>query len=275
MTLSAGTREKWIPVLAAVGAACLAMVASGAPIAAQGSLGTPAAAPHQPPVAAAAARARSLAQAAVEDQRLPGLSIAVGAGGSVVWAEGFGWRDVSTRTPVTSETRFHIGSAASAVIDNAGPLRLTRTGIDAAAIWSPEHIGEPEEDFPLFTLLRHVLWQPLGLMASEYPLPGDRATFYVPRDHDDPRTGQRLMAMRDLACCANGMAFASTPSDVARLALATHPADFDGRLAGGLVMSLRTARSTGVVVAVSSNIAHAKTDAVAERVAAAFAAEGR
>jgi hypothetical protein len=31
------------------------------------------------------------------------------------------------------------------------------------------------------------------------------------------------MYMRDLACCANGMAFYSTPSDLVRFALATNP----------------------------------------------------
>jgi hypothetical protein len=31
------------------------------------------------------------------------------------------------------------------------------------------------------------------------------------------------MYMRDLACCANGVAFHSTPSDLVRFALATNP----------------------------------------------------
>jgi len=43
-------------------------------------------------------------------------------------------------------------------------------------------------------------------------LPGDRATFYVPRSDDNPGRGRRLMYMRDLACGTNGMAFYSTPS---------------------------------------------------------------
>src|SRR6185369_4574699 len=128
-------------------------------------------------------------------------SVASAKEGTVVWAEGFGWRDVATRTPVTPDTRFNIGTAASAVTAAVAPLGLTSTGADSAAEWSPEHIGEPEEDFPLFTLLRHVIWQPLGLMPAEYPLPGERATFYVPRSEDnDPRRGRRLMYMRDLAC---------------------------------------------------------------------------
>ena len=49
--------------------------------------------------AAAVGRARELVRAAVLEQHLPGVSVAVGAGGTIVWAEGFGWRDVVTRAP--------------------------------------------------------------------------------------------------------------------------------------------------------------------------------
>jgi hypothetical protein len=52
--------------------------------------------------------------------------------------------------------------------------------LEAAAKWSPEHIGEPEEDFPLFTIIRDVIFRPIGLAPAQ-PLPADRATFYVPR----------------------------------------------------------------------------------------------
>jgi hypothetical protein len=222
--------------------------------------------------AAAVERARELVRAAVLEQNLPGVSVAVGAGGTVVWAEGFGWRDVDTRTPVTPTTRFNIGTAASAVTAAAvAPLGLTNTGADPAAEWSPEHIGEPEEDFPPFTLIRHVILQPIGLAPAEYPLPGDRATFYVPRSDDNPRRGRRLMYMRDLACCAGGLAFYSTPSDLVRFALATKADSVDGELAGGSVMSLLTRPDNGIVVAVASNVAHADTAALAHEVAGAFA----
>jgi hypothetical protein len=169
-----------------------------------------------PQYASAVERARELVRAAVLEQNLPGISVAVGAGlpaaalaketGTIVWAEGFGWRDVDTRTPVTPATRFNIGTAAPAVTAAVAPLGLTNTGAEAAAEWSPEHIGEPEEDFPPFTIIRHVILQPLGLAPAEYPLPGDRATFYVPRSDDNPRRGRRLMYMRDLACCAGTLA---------------------------------------------------------------------
>jgi hypothetical protein len=220
-------------------------------------------------------RARRIVRAEVVEQNLPGVSIAVGIGEGVVWAEGFGWRDVGTRTPVTPATRFNIGSA-SRVIASAAPasLGMTNTGTDSAAAWSPEAIGEPGEDFPPLTLIRHLVLQPLGLAPAEYPLPGDRATFYVPRfDDNDPRRGRRLMYMRDLACCANGMAFYSTPSDLVRFGLATKADDVKGELAGGSVMSLRTHHASGIVVAVASNVAHANTDVLALKVADAFAGQ--
>lgn len=261
-------------VIAALAALLTHAVTVAAPLFAQPSdvpsAGVPA--PSAPP-ASAVDRARSIARAAIAEQNLPGVSIAVGTDAGLVWAEGFGWRDVSTETPMTPATRFNIGTAASA-IDAAvvASLGLTDTGADAAKAWSPEAIGEEAEDFPPLAILRRVIWQPLGLMPADYPLPGDRATFYVPRsDDNDPRRGRRLMYMRDLACCANGLAFYSTPSDLVRFALATKAASLHGDLAGGRVMSLVTRHDRGLVVAVTSNVAYADTDELALAVADAFA----
>jgi len=220
-------------------------------------------------------RARALVRAAIVDQNLPGVSVAVGRDATIVWTEGFGWRDVPTETPVTPETRFHIGTAASAIdAAAAASFGLTHTGADAAKAWSPEAIGEEAEDFPPLALLRHRVWEPLGLMSSDYPLPDDRATFYVPRfDDNNPRRGRRLMYMRDLACCAGGMAFYSTPSDLVRFAQATRSDSFDGDLAGGHVMSLVSRPDTGIVVAVASNMAYADTGNLASRIADVFETE--
>jgi hypothetical protein len=237
-----------------------------------------------PQYAAAVERARELVRAAILEQNLPGVSVAVGIGspsaavakegGTIVWAEGFGWRDVDTRTPVTPNTRFNIGTAASAVTAAAvAPLGLPNTGADSAAEWSPEHIGEPEEDFPLFTIIRHVIFRPIGLAPAQ-PLPGDRATFYVPRPDDNPLRGRRLMYMRDLACCAGTMASYSTASDLVRVGLASD-GSINGELAGGMVMSLMTLRDSGIVVAVLSNIAHANTSALGLKIGDAFATQAR
>ena len=208
------------------------------------------------------------------------MSVAVGAGlrsgalakegGTVVWAEGFGWRDVDSRAPVTPATRFNVGTAASAVTASVAPLGLTNTGTAPVADWSPSHLGEPEDDFPPFTLIRHVIFRPMGL-APDRPLPGNRATFYVPRSDDNPVRGRREMYMRDMECCPNRMAFYSTPSDLVRFALATNPASINGDLAGGMVMSLISDADTGIVVAVTSNIAYANTSSLARQIGDAFA----
>lgn len=225
------------------------------------------------PWAAEVDRARLTVRAAIVEQNLPGVSIAVGTGDGLVWAEGFGWRDVRTGAPVTPDTRFHVGTASRVMTGaDVASLGLTATGTDSAAAWSPEAIGEEGEDFPPLTLMRHFVLQPLGLAPAEYPLPGDRATFYVPRtDGNDPRRGRRLMYMRDLACCVNGMAFYSTPSDLVRFAMATQSDSVNGELAGGRVMSLVTRRDRGLVVAVASNMAYANTAALASKVADVFA----
>ena len=275
----AGRTAVAVGALIAAGAAFLIHAATiAAPLFAQPadvpSVSKPAPSPQW---ATAVDRARPMARGAILEQNLPGVSIAVGMGRGIVWAEGFGWRDVVTHTPVTPDTRFNIGTAASVVAAAAvASLGMTHTGTDSAAEWSPDHIGEPEEDFPGFTAVHDIILRPIGVSAPRQPLPGDRATFYVPTTFwrgftTDPRQGRRLMYMRDLACCAGRMAFSSTPSDLVRFALATKPDSVNGELAGGSVMSLITRRDNGIVVAVASNVAHANTAALASKVAELFA----
>jgi CubicO group peptidase (beta-lactamase class C family) len=270
----------WAAVMAiAVGVAIVAFaafvirtVAVTAPLFAQAP-GVPSAVDSvpSPQYGAAVERARELVRGAIREQNLPGVSVAVGAAGAVVWAEGLGWRDVDTQTPVTPTTRFNIGTAASAVsAADITSLELTNTGAEPAMAWSPEAIGEPAEDFPPLTLIRHNILQPLGLASAEYPLPGDRATFYVPRSDDNPLRGRRLMYMRHLACCAGTLASYSTASDLVRVGLAKQ-VSVNGELAGGEVMSLITQPDKGIVVAVLSNISHANTAALAVKIRDAFA----
>jgi hypothetical protein len=78
-----------------------------------------------------------------------------------------------------------------------------------------------------------------------------------------------------MECCPNRMAFYSTPSDLVRFGLATTPGRVNGELAGGTVMSLITRRDDGIVVAVTSNIAHANTSSLALRVGEAFSEQTR
>ena len=83
-----------------------------------------------PGVATAADDAvRQLARARLVEQNLPGLSVAVGVRGDIVWAEGFGWADIRERVPGTPETRFRIGTASSVLTSRAAGGLLERGGL--------------------------------------------------------------------------------------------------------------------------------------------------
>lgn len=56
--------------------------------------------------------AMTLVTAAREEGGTPGMSVAVGVDGRLVWAEGFGFSDLEQRTPVWEDTMFRIGSVS-------------------------------------------------------------------------------------------------------------------------------------------------------------------
>jgi serine beta-lactamase-like protein LACTB len=71
-------------------------------------------------------QARQIVRASLTEQNLPGVSAAVGAGGDIVWAEGFGWADLENQVPVTPEMRFRIGNASIALTSAAVGLLLEK-----------------------------------------------------------------------------------------------------------------------------------------------------
>jgi serine beta-lactamase-like protein LACTB, mitochondrial len=75
----------------------------------------------------AIAKARSMVQELVRTLEIPGLSVAVARDGAVVWSEGFGLADVEQGVPVTTLTRFRLGSV-SKVLTAAGVARLVEDG---------------------------------------------------------------------------------------------------------------------------------------------------
>jgi CubicO group peptidase (beta-lactamase class C family) len=72
----------------------------------------------------AVTRGRQIVRAGLAEQNLPGLSVAVGVGGDIVWVEGFGFADLETRVPVTPDMRFRIGTASTALTSAAVGLLL-------------------------------------------------------------------------------------------------------------------------------------------------------
>ena len=77
--------------------------------------------------AGAVAQGRQLARAGLTQQNVPGLSVAVGVAGEIVWAEGFGWANLESRVPVTPRMRFRIGHVSKA-LTSAGVGLLREQG---------------------------------------------------------------------------------------------------------------------------------------------------
>lgn len=109
----------------------------------------------------AADRTRSHIRASLAEQNLPGLSVAVGAGGAILWSEGFGWADLETRTPVTPDTRFRIGTA-STVLTAAAAGRLLEQGRLTLDHEIQSYVPKyPKKQWPV--TLRHLLANSAGL----------------------------------------------------------------------------------------------------------------
>lgn len=68
---------------------------------------------------AAVEKSRATVRANVLSQNVPGISVAVGIGGDMVWTEGFGVADIATRAPVSPATRFRIGHVSKALTSAA------------------------------------------------------------------------------------------------------------------------------------------------------------
>jgi serine beta-lactamase-like protein LACTB len=83
--------------------------------------------PPAPEWAEAVDHARQLARAGLVEQNLPGLSVAVGVDGRLVWAAGFGWANVEKKVPAGPRTRFRIGHASKA-LTSAGVGLLLEQG---------------------------------------------------------------------------------------------------------------------------------------------------
>ena len=83
--------------------------------------------------AAPAAAARQFAIDLMEREGLPGLSVAVGVGGALVYSEGFGFADLEHRVPVTPLTRFRIGSVSKSVTSAALGLLVEQGRLDLDA----------------------------------------------------------------------------------------------------------------------------------------------
>ncbi len=117
-----------------------------------------------PTWAGAVEQARGIVRASVTEQNLPGLSVAVGVGSDIVWAEGFGWADLEKRVPVAPETRFRIGTASTVLTSAAVGLLLEKGRLrldDAIQAYVPAF---PKKPWPV--TLRQVMGHVAGVPSD-------------------------------------------------------------------------------------------------------------
>lgn len=70
---------------------------------------------------------REQVQSVVEQQRIPGLAIAVAKEGAMLWSEGFGFANLELQAPVTPHTRFRIASISKSLTATC-VMRLAEAG---------------------------------------------------------------------------------------------------------------------------------------------------
>lgn len=118
--------------------------------------------------------ARQIVRDSLVEQNLPGLSVAVGVGGDLVWAEGFGWADLDTLAPVLPDTRFRLGTASTVLTSAAAGLLIEQNQLrldESIRTWVPEF---PEKPWPV--TLRAVMGHTAGMRndgGDEGPLYGE------------------------------------------------------------------------------------------------------
>jgi serine beta-lactamase-like protein LACTB len=137
--------------------------------------------------AAGVSQGQEIVRASVIERNLPGISVAVGVGGDIVWAEGFGWADVESKVPVRPHTTFQIGTVSTALTSAAVGLLLEKGQLDLdqpIQVYVPEF---PEKQWPV------TLRQVMGHLAGVRGDGGDEGPF---RSEHCERTleGLRLIA---------------------------------------------------------------------------------
>jgi CubicO group peptidase (beta-lactamase class C family) len=125
--------------------------------------------------AGAVERGRQIMRAGLTEQNLPGLSVAVGVGGDIEWAEGFGWADLEARVPVGPGTRFRIGTASKVLTSAAVGLLLEKNRLkldDEIQTYVPEF---PKKQWPV------TLRQLMGHLAGVRTDGGDEGPLFSQR----------------------------------------------------------------------------------------------
>lgn len=93
--------------------------------------------------------ARRLTREMMAESGTPGVSVAVGLNGRLLWSEGFGWADVELHVPVNTLTKFRVGSVSKPMAAVAMALLVDEGRLDMdrpVQSYVPEF---PEKRWPL------------------------------------------------------------------------------------------------------------------------------
>jgi len=104
---------------------------------------------------------QQIVRAGLTEQNLPGVSVAVGVGGDIVWAEGFGWADLDTRSLVRPEMRFRIANVSNTLTSVAVGLLLEKNKLNLDAEIQTYVPDFPKKQWPV--TLRQLMGQLAGV----------------------------------------------------------------------------------------------------------------
>lgn len=99
----------------------------------------------------AADSARTVVRRHMRADDLPGVSVAVGVNGEVVWAEAFGWADLSSDVLATPETLFPVGSISKSLTATAAGILWERGRLDFDVPVQAYLPDFPEKQWPITT----------------------------------------------------------------------------------------------------------------------------
>ena len=136
-------------------------------------------------------RGRDIMRQGLADRNLPGLSVAVGVGDDIVWAEGFGWADLDKRVAVTPNHRFRIGTASTVLTSAAVGLLVEKGELkldEEIQTYVPEF---PKKQWPV------TLRQLMGHLAGVGTDGGDEGPLFS-RRCERPVEGLQYFAERSL-----------------------------------------------------------------------------
>ena len=115
--------------------------------------------------AGAVQQGQQIVRAGITRQNLPGVSVAVGVGGEVVWAEGFGWADLENHVPVSPGMRFRTGAVSMALTSAAVGLLLEKHRLDLDDEIQMHVPAFPKKQWPV--TLRELMGHVAGVNTDE------------------------------------------------------------------------------------------------------------